>query len=109
MSSPVFVFVDEVTHQKYSIELLSPPPGITFEEIIKYNDFFDDIIIPQIEKHDLETRFGVHYFSAQFQHEIIGFTTYEVEEDKWDELMNIWLTILHEVGFKTGGEICQNN
>ena len=47
-------------------------------------DLYDDFI----EKHNLEHKYGIHDFSGDSFS--VGYTTYEVAEDKIDELMKIW-------------------
>ena len=75
-----------------------------------------DLIIDACEDHDMEN-YGVHdvgdgqveEVDGVFYEAIFGFETYEVEENKIEELMNKWKDIFdNELGFTTGNVIIRN-
>ncbi len=99
-----FVFRDEITNNKYTIPILDGPA--MDEESFFQTGFYEDKIVPEIEKRELETTFGIHDFATQGDDELFGFTTYEItEQEKWDELLNIWREILVFLGYQIRGTI----
>lgn len=77
----------------------------------------DDKIIDVCDEHDLESIYGVHDVSygetlivnGQEYESIFGFSTYEVKEEKIEELMNIWKNSLNDLGFETDDVIITDN
>ncbi len=51
---------------------------------------------------DLESEYGVHDFVTSGEHELIGFTSYEVEPEKWMQLVETWRTFFVEQGIAVG-------
>ena len=55
----------------------------------------------------LETKFGIHDIEFQPDIELFGYTSYEVPEDKYLELMEIWRQFwITEPGYNVG-KICK--
>ena len=111
----IFSFAIETGDDEYKsvigiIPFLSEPE---YEEDDRSD--MDEKIIDACAEHNLESEpYGVHDVSGGQIEEvdgveyeaIFGFDTYEVEEDKIQELMNIWKNIFdNELGFTTGNVI----
>lgn len=98
MNSPHFVFRNEMTNEKWVIPIFSYPGDI--------DDLIEKACV-ECEKRNLEgnpeqNSYGVHDFYTSGEYELIGFTSYEIENEKYPELMDIWKSILIELGCVVG-------
>lgn len=97
-----FRFYDEEKEQSHYLELTGP------EELLNkqpedIDEIFDNILQPEMERRELETKFGVHDVSFGMETLTLwGFTTYEVESKQWFTLMLEWRQILQLAGFEVG-------
>lgn len=65
----------------------------------------DDLNDVMQDYSDIEEKYGVHDISGGGDADgrlTLGFTTYEVEKDKIDELMSIWYDRLNKAGLAAG-------
>lgn len=106
MEGKKFIFKDEISGRKYIL-----PLGGDMAEGLQYGGPWNYVIIPDelwdkivsdIEARGLETKFGIHDVSCNGKDEILGFTSYEVEEKQFPELMSIWKEMLISYGFEVG-------
>ena len=97
-----FRFHDEEQEKSHYLEL----SGLEVGEQ-EMDNLFYSVIRPEMENRNLEERYGVHDVSFNGVADTIwGFTTYEVEYDKWFELMQEWRQILTLAGFNVGAYFC---
>ena len=95
---PHFVFRNELTNEKWIIPIFSYPGDI--EDLIEQ-------ALEECEKRNLEgnieeNSYGVHDYYTSGEYELIGFTSSEVDNDKYPELIEIWKSILIQLGFEVG-------
>jgi len=97
-----FRFYDEELEQSHYLELLGP------EELLNkpaedIDEIFDTILQPEMERRELETKYGIHDVSFGTDSLTLwGFTTYEVDRKQWPALMLEWQKIWELAGFEVG-------
>ncbi len=92
-----FIFTDENTGKRYIIPLLS---GIMDTNKLFESDAFNHIISPQVEK--WEFIYGIHDWSTENRDEIIGYTSYEVQPEQINKLIEEWRILLVKAGYSIG-------
>jgi len=88
-----FQLYDELTGKNHCLQILAAP-----EEI---EDLFDYRVLGTDEMNFLETTYGVHDVSYD-DNSIFGFTSYEWQPGKLDDLKTYWSNWLTRLGFKVG-------
>lgn len=100
---PHFVFRNELTNEKWIIPILSylgDSPPLAFGDP-RLDDLIEQACI-ECEKRKLEYDYGVHDYETSGEYELIGFTSYAIDNDKYSELIEIWKFILIQLGFEVG-------
>lgn len=97
-----FRFHDEELEKSHYLELLGPQEllDLPAEDV---DDLFYNVLQPEMERRDLESKFGIH--DVSFGNETLtfwGFTTYEVDSKMWPDLMMEWRAIWTQAGFEVG-------
>lgn len=82
---------DDDTYEVRTMTVTGTP-----EQYLEFETFSDNEGDVEITM-DIESDFGVHDVSST-DYEIMGFTTYEVEPDRRDELMTAWREALFDIG-----------
>ena len=89
---------------------LIPPDNVSISDFwhneTDETDKIYDEIQNEIDSLDLESVYGVHDLDGSFDNKtneyFFGYCTYEVEESKIDELMEIWKNIFKKLNFQVG-------
>ena len=100
---PHFVFRNELTNEKWIIPILSylgDSTPLAFGDP-RLDDLIEQACI-ECDKRNLELDYGVHDYETSGEYELIGFTSYAIDNDKYSELIEIWKSILIQLGFEVG-------
>lgn len=93
-----FIFHDENTDKNWCFNILTPIKLSEIELDILIDDLIDDS--HDYDGEDFESTYGVHDV-AFGENDLLGFTSYEIEEDKFPELMEKWRDIFKRRGLLT--------
>jgi hypothetical protein len=95
-----FRFHEEGQDRSHYLELLGPDFLLDLTSY-KFQDLYEEKIYPELERRDLEGKYGVHDVSfANNTSTLWGYSTYEVED--WENLMQEWREIWILAGFHVG-------
>ena len=103
--NPPFRFVFEFSHENHDegADALFVFWFPFLDEIAKVKSMNDEAHDAyEIIRDDLEAEYGVHDFATSGEHELIGFHSYEVEPEKWMELMQKWRMFFVEQNVPVG-------
>jgi hypothetical protein len=74
-------------------------PDLNDGEVME--EFWYDKLQPEQDRRQLEEIYGIHDISGDDTC-FWGFTSYEIEDDKFPELMEIWKDIFKSFGYEVG-------
>ncbi len=91
-----FIFHDENTKKDWIFYVV-----IGELDEIELDTLIDDLLDDShdFKGEDLESTYGVHDIAFDHETDVLGFTSYEIDEEKFPELMEKWKEIFKNRGF----------
>ena len=93
-----FTFANENTGTVWMFDILTDLDKYSADEL---DELVDHLLYDSHSPVDLEVKYGIHDIAGDPEDDLLGFMSYEIEEDKFPELMEIWKNIFKSNGLET--------